>query len=199
MMQPFQNFASSSTTALQIARPVTWQETGRQSSQYVTPVRPAGEGRRVTETKAAVKSTAERLFMALVDAKSWTSNVSMYLDRETRDRIFRQLDILHDAEEWFDEDRPVALPSFKSMIRAIVYHDINCRPALSIMPNGNMLALWQDGTDKLTVEFLADNRTRWLVQSHFPSGPERASGTAPLERLRKVLAPYGAARWFDGR
>jgi hypothetical protein len=66
------------------------------------------------------------------------------------------------------------------------------------MPNGNLLALWRDGDDKLTVEFLPENRTRWFVQANGEAGFERATGATPLERLREVLQPYGAERWFDG-
>lgn len=202
-MQPINSYAFSKSFEAEKVRPIELQETLRPySADSKLPV--LGTRRSNAQKVAAGRylrepTIAEKLFSALADVKIWTANVSMYLDRETRDRIFRQLDILHDAEEWLDGDRPVNISSYKSMIRAIVFHDINCRPALSIMPDGNVLALWQDGQDKLTIEFLSDNRARWLVQSHTEIGPERASGQAPLERLREVIGPYGAARWFDGR
>jgi hypothetical protein len=144
------------------------------------------------------RSLSEQLFVALADAKIWTSKLAMHLDRSARDRLFRQLDLLHDEEEWAPEDKPVNLASYKTLVRAILYHQVDSRPALSLMPNGNLLALWRDGDDKLTVEFLPDNRTRWFVQCNSDSGPERVTGTTPLERLRTVLQPYGAERWFDG-
>ena len=122
----------------------------------------------------------------------------MHLDRETRDRLFRQLDIMHEVDEWSNGDKPVSLPSYKSLVRAIIVHNINKRPSLALMPNGNLLALWKDGQDKLTIEFLPENRARWLVQNQTHDGPERTAGTTPLERLRDILVPYGSERWFDG-
>lgn len=142
---------------------------------------------------------AEQLFAVTAQAKIWTSRVAMHLDREARDRIFRQLDALHEVDEWIAGDAPISVDSYKSFIRAIVYHAVNSRPALALMPSGNVLAMWQDGADKLTVEFLPGNRTRWLVQNQTPNGPERTTSTTPLERLRDVLQPYDADRWFDGR
>lgn len=147
----------------------------------------------------AEKVIEEQLFDALAEAKIWTSRVAMHLDSETRKRLFRQLDVLHNAEDWDQRDKTVNLESYQSLVRAIIHHSIDCRPSLALMPSGNLLAQWRDGNDKLTVEFVPGNRLRWLVQSHTEEGPERASGTSPLERLRTVLAPYGAERWFDGR
>lgn len=138
-----------------------------------------------------------QLFAATAQAKIWTSGVAMHLDRAVRDRLFRQLDSLHDADEWVSGDTPVNLESYKSCVRAILYHDIDSRPALALMPSGNILALWNDGQDKLSVEFLPGNKTRWMVQSNSASGVERAAGTAPIERLRDVIAPYCADRWFS--
>lgn len=200
-MQPMQKFSGGNFAAQKVA-PIALQETSRLAYGLPVPtmIGSAKGDRRTATLKSKVQpSTPETLFSALADAKVWTSCVSMYLSRETRDRIFRQLDVLHDVEEWYEGDSPVNLASYKTLIRAIVFHKVDCRPAISIMPNGNVLALWQDGPDKLTVEFQPQNRARWLVQSHTENGPERATGSTALERLRQVLEPYGAARWFNGR
>lgn len=149
------------------------------------------------EVSANKKPIAAELFSATAEAKIWTSRVAMHLDRPVRDRLFRQLDILHDADEWVSEDAPVNLESYKTCVRAILFHHINSRPSLALMPSGHVLALWQDGTDKLSVEFLPGNKTRWIVQSRSEAGVERAAGTAPLERLRHVIQPYCADRWFN--
>lgn len=146
---------------------------------------------------AEVSSPAEQLFAATVLAKIWTSTVSMHLDRKVRDRIFRQIDLLHDADEWVCDGDPVQLESYKSAIRTLVHHHIDSKPSLALMPSGNVIALWRDGDDKLTVEFLPGNKARWMVQSTSNAGLERATGTSPIERLREVLAPYCADRWFN--
>lgn len=201
-MQPVHNFSRSSVTSPQKVRPVPVAGTSvsapgrspprvyyseQNHSQAITIGQPIEQ-----------RPIEEQLFFALADAKIWTSRVAMHLDRLSRNRMFRQLDVLHEFDEWATSDRPVQLEAYKSFVRAIVFHKINSRPALSLMPSGNLLALWNDSDDRLTIEFLPENRTRWLVQSSTTDGPERASGTSPLERLRDVLQPYGAARWFDG-
>ncbi|MFN3475812.1 MAG: hypothetical protein ACK4ZW_17375 [Blastomonas sp.] len=138
-----------------------------------------------------------KLFNATANAKIWTSKVAMYLKRETRDRIFRQLDSLHDLNEWIAGDEPLNLESYKSCIRAIIFHKINSKPGFALMPSGNILALWQDDIDKLSIEFLTNNKTRWMIQHSTLRGTERAAGEASVERLREILAPYGADRWFS--
>ena len=146
-----------------------------------------------------VGSPSEILFTATAAAKVWTSSVAMHLDRDARDRIFAQLDVLHELEEWSDGDVPIKLESFKTFVRAIIYHRINSRPSLALSANGDLLALWIDGADKLTIEFRERNFTRWFVQTGAGDFAEQATGSAPLERMRAVLEPYGADRWFDGR
>ena len=141
---------------------------------------------------------ASRLFSATADAKIWTSQVAMHLDVATRDRIFRQVDALHELDEWDDLDRTLNLEAYKSFIRAIVYHKVNSRPSLALMPDGNILALWRDGEEKLSIEFRPGNEARWAVQHRAYEGLERASGLCPLERLRILLRPYEADRWFNG-
>lgn len=157
-----------------------------------------GPAKRFGNSPSMEAGLDEKLFTATADAKIWTSRMAMHLRRETRDRLFHQLNALHELEDWSSEDRPVALESYKSFVRAILYHNINSKPALALMPNGNVLAMWQDGADRLTIEFQPGNRTRWLVQGHTDNGPERTTSTTSLERLREVLQPYGASRWFDG-
>src|ERR1700735_1244401 len=46
------------------------------------------------------KSAGEPLFDALAAAKILTSQVAMHLDEGWRDKLFRQLDSLHDPAEW---------------------------------------------------------------------------------------------------
>lgn len=158
---------------------------------------PGAQDSKFGKVSANAVSVAASLFAATALAKIWTSRLAMHLDKATRDRLFRQLDILHDADEWVDDGSPVNLESYKSCVRAIIYHHINSRPSMALMPSGNVLALWKDGADKLSVEFLPGDKTRWMVQSTSAAGVERAAGTTPLERLKDVLQPYGADRWFS--
>src|ERR1700730_14825270 len=50
--------------------------------------------------RADENTLQERLFDALAGAKVLTAQVAMHLDRQWRDKLFRQLDSLHDPDEW---------------------------------------------------------------------------------------------------
>jgi hypothetical protein len=141
---------------------------------------------------------AERLFNATAAAKIWTSRVVMHLDRAARDRFFRQLDRLHDEEEWIGDDLPVNLESYKSFIRAFVRMGIDRGPSLALMPSGNLLAVWQHDSDRLTIEFLPGNRAKWLLSRMFKGEIERAAGETLISRIGAVLAPYGPDGWLIG-
>lgn len=154
--------------------------------------------REVGASPAGTAGVGLQLFNATAEVKVWTSRVAMHLDRVTRDRLFAQIDALHDHDEWSEGDSKIALASYQTMIRAMIHHRMNSKPALSIMPSGNVIALWTRDAGRLTVEFLPGNRVRWLVAMQSKQGPERAAGESPIERLSDVLRPYDADGWLDG-
>lgn len=158
----------------------------------------SGFSSQVGEYSASLESEPSKLFEATAQAKIWTSRIAMHLDRTIRDRLFRQLDVLHNADEWVTGENPLNLESYKTFARAIIFHNIDSKPGLALMPSGNVIAIWQVNSDKLSVEFLPDNKTRWMIQYTTAAGRERTSATTPLERLREVLFPYCADRWFNG-
>lgn len=149
-------------------------------------------------------SLAERVFAALATAKIWTSKVAMHLDLEARDRFFRQLDLLHDCDEWFGNDQPVALESYKSFIRFMLVDGRCSVPSLALAANGHLLAVWEnrgdDPTeapgDRLTVEFMVNGDVQWVVSRKEGERIERAAGVTSVERLRSNIAPYHPEGWF---
>lgn len=143
-------------------------------------------------------SVGERLFDAVAATKIWTSKVAMHLDRVTRDRFFKQLDRLHDEDEWIGDDLPVNLESYKGLIRAFISVGIDRGPSLALMPNGNLLAVWQNGPDRLNVEFLSGDRAKWFLSVARDANVERAAGETSIGRIEAVLAPYGPERWLVG-
>ena len=156
-------------------------------------------GPKVVPTAVEKKPTVEEeLFVASADAKIWASRVSMKLPKGVRERLFRQLDMLHDADEWMDDGKPINLESFQSLVRSILVHKIKSNPALALMPNGNIVALWEAHTSRLSVEFLPTGKVRWSVQAEVDGSEERAAGLASIVRLREILAPFGGGIWFDG-
>ena len=137
-------------------------------------------------------SLAERVFVALADAKIWTSKVMMRLDLAARNRYFRQLDLLHDCDEWFGDDRPLLLESYKSFIRFMIAEGRQSKPSLAMNPNGHLLVVWDNG-DRLTIEFKTGDRLNWVVSC---ADGDRTAGMTSLEAIMSRLAPYKPEAWF---
>lgn len=144
------------------------------------------------------RSTEERLFEATALAKQWTSRVAMRLDNASRARFFRQLDSLHDAEEWQEGDRPVALDSYKTFVRAYVSRIVGGKPALALTPQGLLLAIWQNTTGKLSIEFHGDDHVRYIVSQVVDGNRERFAGDLTVTRLPVALSAFDTKSWFDG-
>jgi len=147
----------------------------------------------------AEPTLGEQLFDATAQAKIWTSKVAMHLDPTTRKRFFSQLDRLHDEDEWVGADLPVNLGSYKGLIRTVVKFGIDNGPSLALMPSGNLLAMWEVDSNRLSIEFIPNDRARWVLSRKLGEYIERAAGETAIERLKAVLEPYDADGWFVGR
>lgn len=145
---------------------------------------------------ASPPSLEERVFNALADAKLWTSKVAMHMDITTRDRYFRQLDLLHDCDEWFGDDKPMSLASYQGFIRFMLMIGGKSKPSLGLAPNGYLSAIWQFETDRLTIEFKDRNHVQWVVSKRQGDEIDRTAGSTNLERLKANLAPYRPEAWF---
>ena len=141
-------------------------------------------------------SLEERLFEATASVKILTSQVAMHLDREWRDRLFQQLDSLHDLDEWEEEDQPIQQSSFATFIKAICLIKPTIRPGLGLSHGGQLVAAWTFGKNRLTIEFMANDRVRWVV-SKYPEGElELFAGQTPVSSLLKGLRPYSPEEWL---
>ena len=147
---------------------------------------------------AKSKLITERLFDATAEAKRWTSQIAMRLAPEVQQRFFRQLDRLHDENEWFEGDIPIALDSYKTFVRAYVSGNVGGKPALALAQGGRLIAIWQDGTDKLTIEFFPRDKVRYIVSQVVDGDHERFAGDTSIGRLSQILSPFGSVRWFNG-
>jgi hypothetical protein len=139
---------------------------------------------------------AESIFESLANAKIWTSKVAMHMDMANRDRFFRQLDRLHDAEEWMEGDQPVQLETYKNFIRFMLSDGRDSKPSLALSADGVLTAIWVAGTDRLTVEFQRHNRVSWVVSNTIGPNVERAAGITSTDRLLTNLAPYEPRKWL---
>ena len=138
-------------------------------------------------------SLAERVFHALAEAKIWTSRVAMRLELDARDRYFRQLDLMHDCEEWFGEDQPLLLASYKSFIRFMLAEGGQSKPSLALNPDGHLLAVWQNSGNLLTIEFKRDARLQWVVSC---ADGDRTAGITSLGSVMARLSPYDPQALF---
>jgi hypothetical protein len=138
----------------------------------------------------------ERLFDALAAAKVLTSQVAMHLDPTWRTRLFRQLDSLHDIEEWEEGDLPLRSASYQTFLKGMLALDPQRRPGLGLSSGGNLIAAWTTGDDRLTIEFLPDDQARWVISRRGVDGPARYAGHEPVSSLPDSLAKHGSLRWF---
>jgi hypothetical protein len=146
--------------------------------------------------RGPAKTIEEQLFDATASVKTLTSQVAMYLDREWRDRLFQQLDSLHDPDEWETDDTPLQQASFATFLKAIFQIKPSVRPGLGLTNGGNLIAAWTVGKNRLTIEFLPNDRVRWVI-SRFPDGEmEQFAGQTPVSRLVSGLKPYSPEQWL---
>lgn len=145
---------------------------------------------------SGAKSIDEQLFDATANVKILTSQVAMHLDREWRERLFQQLDSLHDPEEWEAEDKPIQQSSFATFLKAICQIKPTVRPGLGLSHGGQLVAAWTSGKNRLTIEFMPNDRVRWVV-SRYPDGElEQFAGQTMVSRLMVGLRPYSPEEWL---
>jgi hypothetical protein len=160
---------------------------------------------RLTETRLRVLSppepatdrpAAERLFNVLVNAKVFTAQVAMHLDRNWRNKLFANLDDLLDPNDWHEDDEPMLSSSFATFLRMILHIRPVRSPSLGLSNQGHLMAAWTSGENRLALECLPQDLIRWSVSCKIDEELERAVGETPVRRVLAVLAPYGPERWF---
>ena len=94
------------------------------------------------------------------------------------------------------DDQPLVSKSFSTFLRTIIHANILRRPSLGLTHDGNLIAAWLAGPDRLTLEFLSNDNVRWVLSCDVDGVRERAAGETPVKRLPEVLAPYSPERWL---
>lgn len=142
------------------------------------------------------KSIEERLFDATASVKILASKVAMHLDRDRRNKLFSQIDSLHDIAEWDDEDMPIKDSSFETFLKAILLISPKQHPGLGLSHKGNLIATWGNNQDRLITEFLPKGLVRFVLSRTIDGEIERATGETKISRLYECLAPYQPDHWF---
>jgi hypothetical protein len=158
----------------------------------------AGQGSTRTFQWSAIgrRKQEQQVFDRLVTMKVLTANLAMHLDRAWRSGLFQQLDDLLDAEDWDFSDRLPSEESFRTLLRMVIYLAPERRPALGATSNGNIIAGWIKGRDRLTIECLPNDWARWIVVKHVPEGRLSAAAEGPVRSLREQLSFYDPEHWW---
>lgn len=167
-------------------------EIARQLAELTTPLSPAS-----LPLVSQPRTLQESLFDATASVKILVSQVAMHMDRNWREKLFRQIDSLHDLEEWDNEDKPIRRASFATFLKAILQIKPLRHPSLGLSYEGYLIAAWTLGQDRLITEYLPNDRVRWILTRHIDGEIERASGQTLVYRLTQCLAAYQPEHWFS--
>jgi hypothetical protein len=179
---------ASSNASLQ-APPVSIRTSGQQRLSLLLPIK----------AFPAKKTLGEELFDSLASFKIKTSTVAMHLDDQWRLRFFTQLDNLLDEPSWDPEDKPPSLESFTTLLRMLLLLAPERRPGLGASSDGNLVAAWTVGNDRLTIQTLRNDRVKWSLSCDLDGARESAAGNSTLSNLREILSPYRPDRWFRAK
>ena len=146
---------------------------------------------------AAEKSLEEQLFDATANVKILTSQVAMHLDSEWREKLFRQLDSMHDPAEWESGDEPIKQASFSTFLKAMVRLKPGRRPGLGLSYGGNLIAAWTRDPVRLTIEFLPKDGVKWVIARRLGNVTVRTAGLTVVSLLDEGLEPYRPEYWFS--
>ncbi|MGH6680564.1 MAG: hypothetical protein ACREDL_16910 [Bradyrhizobium sp.] len=149
------------------------------------------------EVLASEEDFQGRVFDALAGAKILTSQVAMHIERPWRDWLFGQLDSLHDISEWEEGDRPVVRSSFATFLKAVLDLPVQVRPGLGLSHDGNIIAAWTAGRNRLTIEFLPHDFVRWTLTRYVDGDAYRFAGHLPVSGLAESLSSHQPERWFS--
>jgi hypothetical protein len=142
------------------------------------------------------KSLEENLFDTLASFKIKTSSIAMHLDEEWRQRFFSQLDSLLSGDSWEREDKPPSLASFTTLLRMLLMLAPVRRPGLGATSDGDLIAAWTVGADRLTIQCLPNDRVKWVLSCDLGGARESAAGRSNLLNLTDIISPYRPDRWF---
>lgn len=160
-------------------------------------VTPFGLKSKVKKDKDKFLSLEDRLYESRAYCKIEISKVTMYLPNEWRDHFFKQLDNLMDAENWETDDPPITEASFNTFLRMLLELWPVKHPGLGVSNDGNIVAAWTIGRERLTIECFPDDKVRWVVSRYLEDERESAAVITQVSRLIATLQPYNPSEWFN--
>ncbi|TPJ72961.1 hypothetical protein [Mesorhizobium sp. B2-6-2] len=129
--------------------------------------------------------------------KVTTNTVAMHLlSPEWRNLLFKQVDSLLELEEWHEDDKPIISGSSLTFVRMLIFLKAR-RPGLAATSDGNLVATWTTGDNRLTIICKPNDWIRWVVSTKTDAGCETAAGQTKIVRLPMVLEAYSPQQWFS--
>jgi hypothetical protein len=140
----------------------------------------------------------EQLFDARANVKVLLSKVSMHFSKAFREKLFRQIDLIHDFEEWEEGDAPIQIQSFHTFIRWFFMTQPPRLPNFGLSSGGHFIASWltNNNKDRLILEFMLNDRIKWFVTKSYEEGADHSSGVTKISRIADILLPYQTDDWF---
>jgi len=167
----------------------------RELESLITPPPPNSQAS-VSSKSIKDRPLGEALFDACAEVKVITSSVSMHLSNESRQKLFNQIDMMHEIDGWDPEDNPVDGPSYSTFLKWLLVVAPKKGPGLGLSHSGNVVAAWMHNKDRLIVEFLPKDKSKWSITRHCDGEVERGFGEANILRLLEVLGPYEVECFF---
>jgi hypothetical protein len=143
----------------------------------------------IAETRS-YSSNDEMLFDARAVLKVAVSQISMHLSAEWRASVFKQIDFLHNLEDWEESSDLVIPESFRTFLRFVVFAEPRRIPALAIAPGGNPVATWLLGDKRVYVEFLPRDIANAILTKNTDRGPEALSWRGPITNLKSIITVF---------
>ena len=110
------------------------------------------------------KGLAEILYDTRADVKIQLSRISMYLPSNWLQRLYKEIDILHDIDTWEEGDRPVTIDSFQTFIRWVLKTKPHKCPSFGLSDEGHLLTAWGSNDDSLILEFMPKDTILWIIR-----------------------------------
>lgn len=145
---------------------------------------------------AFADAPAMKLFNAAASLKMQASQVSMHLPEYWRVRLFKMLDTLYSPEEWDDNDQTITSASFWTFLRLTLAVGPGGKPGIGASDSGNFIAAWKHGENRLTLEFLPEDKIKWSVAVSREGERYYAAGRSSLAWLMGDLEAYTPKLWF---
>ncbi|MBL4590263.1 MAG: hypothetical protein JKY11_09335 [Alphaproteobacteria bacterium] len=150
------------------------------------------------ENNSTRQTLDEVIFDARANVKVLFSEISMYFPTELKEKLFHQIDLLHDTDDWEDGDNPVQISSFKTFLRWFYLDQPSQLPNFGMSNGGLLIATWlsNHNKDRLILEFRSDDHIKWFATKHYDDEQDMSSGITSASRLIHHLASYKASDWF---